>query len=137
MSNTAEATIVQRLAEYPHIAVTVIDQDPEKPEGPVTGSLNRYLYSFPRNQEVVLSEPILRDMEDVVRRGRRRLIISRGDRYTPEEVAEIRLSGSMLVYPDSDALREAAATSGEVKNLVKTATRSARRTRDLAERELT
>jgi hypothetical protein len=125
-------TTVQRLAQYEHVAVTVVEQDPDKPDGPVTGCLNRYSYSFPRGQEVVLSGPLLADMEDVVRRGRRRLIISRGRTYTPEEAHEIRLSGAMLVYPDSEALHQAAATVGEVKNHAPAPSRRTRRTRDLA-----
>lgn len=127
---------VQRLAEYEHVAVTVHEQDPENPDGPVTGVLNRYSYSFPRGQQVLLSAPLLADLEDAVERGRKRLLISRGRTYTSEEVQEMRLSGAMLIYPDNDALRQAAATVGEVRSKAPEAPRKTRRTRDLAEREL-
>ncbi len=135
MSNSNNT--VQRLAQYEHVEVTVVEQDPENPDGPVTGCLNRYSYSFPRGQQVLLSAPLLEGLEDVVSRGRRRLIISRGRTYSPEEVAQIRLQGSMMVYPDSEALRQAAATVGEVRAAASSAkARQPRRTRDLAKEAL-
>lgn len=136
MSDDNNDNTVQRLAQYDHVAITVIEQDPEKPDGPVTGCLNRYSYSFPRGQEALVSSPLVADMEDVVRRGRKRLILSRGRTYTAEEAHEIRLAGTMLVYPDSEALREAAATVGEVRTKAATPTRRARRTREVIEQKL-
>lgn len=126
---------VARLAAYPHVEVTVLEQDPVRPEGPVTGSLNRYSYSFPRGQKVVLAEPLLSDMEDLVARGRRRLIISRGRTYSAEEARAIREEGGVMVYPDGAALREALATVSEVRTVAASTSRRSRRTRDLAERE--